>query len=282
MTLRNKVFGLPQVIGNSRFPMNSAYRYAVQIEIYGSTCLQPFNLYDSIKVTMKQNVYDYSFEMRRTRKRNITFGLVLALSVILFLTLLLNLVLFPVLVRSSSMDPDIPKNGAVFITPLVRTPGRGDVVYLSSLDGEKIPAPKAFVNRIVEFFTLQQYYPFGHTNRISGKPMLRRVVGLPGDQIYMKDYVIYVKPRGQSQFLTEFELSDKDYDLKIYSVPAEWDGLVSSGNMDTITLGKDEYFVLADNRIEASDSRLWGPVQHSVIKGKALLQYFPFNKIRLF
>lgn len=231
---------------------------------------------------MKQSVYDYSFEMKRARNRrfSVTFGLVI--TVVVFLTLVLNFILFPVFVRSESMDSDIPKNSALFFTPLSRTPERGDVVYLSELDGVKLGAGKSFVNKVCKFFTFQQFYPFGYTSRMSGKSVVRRVVALPGDTIYIKDYVAYVKPADSDIFLTEFELAKKNYNVHIYSIPVEWDGLGSIGNIQQRKLGKDEYFVLADNRIEGSDSRLWGTVSSENIKGTAVLQYFPFKKFKFF
>lgn len=229
---------------------------------------------------MKQSVYDYSFEMRQVRNRKFSLALKVIISVVLFITVFLNFVIFPVLVRSDTMEPDIAKNGAVFVTPLDRSPSRGDVVFLSSMDDEKLSTGKLIVNKICEFFTLQQFYPFGYTKRMSGKPMVRRVVGLPGDTVYIKDYVAYVKPSDSSLFLTEFELSRKNYDAHIYSVPVEWDGIGSVSNYKQIVLGDDEYFVLSDNRIESSDSRVWGAVSGERIKGRAVLEYFPFQKFK--
>ncbi len=231
---------------------------------------------------MKQSVYDYSFEMKRARNHRlgITFGLIV--SVVFFITMFLNFILFPVLVRSDSMDSDIPKNSAVFVTPLVRNPERGDVVYLSRLDDEKLGAGQVVINKLCEFFTLQQFCPFGYTNRMSGKPVLRRVIGLPGDTVRIKDYVAYVKTPEDNTFLSEYERSKKGYNTHIYSVPAEWDGLGSIGDCDEFTLKDGEYFVLADNRIEGSDSRVWGPVSGSRIRGKVVMEYFPFKKFRFF
>lgn len=231
---------------------------------------------------MKQNVYDYSFEMRRERKRKITFTLTLSLSVILGLTLFLNIFLFPVHVKSDSMESDIARNSAVFVTPLIKTPHRGDVIYLSREDNLKLSWYSVVVNKVVAFFTAQQYEPIGYTKKMSGKNSVRRVLALPGDTVYMQDYVLYIKPKGESHFLTEFEMCSKPYNIHIYSVPVEWDGLGPSSNMEEITLGKDEYFVLADNRVEAVDSRLYGAISSKRIRGKVLLEYFPFSKMRTF
>ena len=231
---------------------------------------------------MKQNVYDYSFELRRSRKKSITAAFTVTGILVVVLTLVCNLVLFPVFVRSDSMGPDISKNSAVFVSPLFRSPKRGDLVYLSRLDDEKQPLPLSILNKVVAFFTFQQIEPFGYTDRLTGQPSIRRVMALPGDTIYMKDYMLFVKPQDKNLYLSEFEMAEKEYSIQIYSVPVEWDGLASTGNMEPITLGEDEYFVLADNRIEALDSRLWGSIPGDRIRGKVILEYFPFKKFKFF
>ena len=161
-------------------------------------------------------------------------------------------------------------------------PSRGQVVYLSPADEEKLPLYKSAINVAVSFFTFQKYRPFNSRNRMTGKNSVRRVVALPGDSYYMKDYVLYVKPAGQNFYLTEFELTSKPYNIRIYSVPAEWDGMGCAGSITETNLAKDEYYVLADNRIEGIDSRSYGPVKAGRIKGRLLLQVFPFNKMSFF
>ena len=231
---------------------------------------------------MKQNVYDYSFELRRSRKKSITAALTVTGILIVLLTVVSNWILFPVFIRSDSMLPDLTKNTAIFVSPLFKNPKRGDLVYLSRLDDEKQPLPLSVLNKVVAFFTFQQIEPFGYNDRLTGQPCVRRVMALPGDTIYMKDYMLFVKPQDKSLYLSEFEMAEKEYSIQIYSVPVEWDGLGSTGNMEPMTLGEDEYFALADNRIEALDSRLWGTVPGDRIRGRVVMEYFPFNKFQLF
>lgn len=231
---------------------------------------------------MRQNVYDYSYEMRANRRKKVSSALIIAGSIILFLSLFLSFILFPVHVSSDSMETDIAKNSALFVCPLVKTPRRGDVMYLGRQDGKKIAWYAKILNRVISVFTAQQYEPFGHTTKMTGKDSVRRILALPGDTIYMKDYVLYIKPKGENLFLTEFELAAKPYNIHIYSVPVEWDGMGAVGNLEEITLGENEYFALADNRIEAVDSRVYGNIPASRIRGRVLLEYFPFTKIRIF
>ena len=133
------------------------------------------------------------------------------------------------------------------------------------------------------FFTAQQYDSYVDKNLPGTNYQLRRIVGLPGDELYMKDYVIYVKPQGEKHFLTEFELSEKPYNLTFITPPAEWNGTIGvKGSFDSIVLGPDEYFVLGDNRISISDSRLWGAVSKQDMKGKLILRYFPIASLKLY
>lgn len=231
---------------------------------------------------MRQNVYDYSYEMRKKRRDKIVFVLSVVVSVFLGISLILHFVLFSVSVKSDTMESDIVRNGSLFVSPLFRNPKRGDVFYISRMDGEKTSVPRGMVNVLSRFLTAQKFYPFGWSQRMSAHPVIRRVLALPGDTIYMKDYILYIKPAGEKLFLTEFELTGRPYNIHIYSVPAEWDNIGVSGNMSEMTLQKDEYFVLADNRVEGTDSRVWGTISSSRLKGKVLMEYFPLNKIRIF
>ena len=138
-------------------------------------------------------------------------------------------------------------------------------------------------HNISSFFTAQQYDSYGNKSFPDTNNQLRRVVGMPGDEIYMQDYVLYIKPAGEKHFLTEFEIVENPYNVTFFVPPADWDTEIGvKGSFDEITLGYNEYFVLADNRKSSDDSRLWGAVKSEDIKAKVLLCYFPFKNFKLF
>jgi signal peptidase I len=106
------------------------------------------------------------------------------------------------------------------------------------------------------------------------------VIGLPGDEISMTNFVFRVKPQGSSYSLTEFELADKPYNPAIPQVSALWDESIPfSGSMDRLVLGPDECFVVSDDRGNTNDSRTWGPVSTSLITARAVFRFWPVSKI---
>ena len=62
------------------------------------------------------------------------------------------------------------------------------------------------LNSFVKFFTAQQFSYNKNRKLMGDQYLIRRVIGMPGDSIYMRDHVLYIKPKGEKHFLTEFEL----------------------------------------------------------------------------
>ena len=228
---------------------------------------------------MEKNIYAISYKMRRELYHKIFSVAGIVLIFFVLVSLFMTFIIFPVANKSDSMSPDIPAGSYEFVSPLLKNPERGDVILLQNYKDGKMSPFKRILRTISLFVTVHKWQPF-EENPVSGtRPVLRRVVGLPGDTIYIDRYVVFIKPAGQSHFLTEFELTNSRYNAKILVPPALWDSdLGARASISQITLGNDEYFVLGDDRLSSTDSRIWGPVKQSSILGKALVLYFPFNK----
>ncbi len=92
------------------------------------------------------------------------------------------------------------------------------------------------------------------------KDFVKRVVGLPGEVIEMRDGRVFV----DGNLLEEPYLASKD------STDRVWD-----------RLGEGEYIVLGDNRSQSNDSRNWGPVPEANLRGKVWMVYWPVPGIRI-
>lgn len=227
---------------------------------------------------MSNKLYQFSYELERQHRTRISIIALTVVVVFLVIELSLAYFIFPVRQTSVSMNPDLESNSCVLVTPLDKNPDRGSVILLKPLNEKRLPTFKWLVNTFSLFFTARQFSPFINKEIMGDNFMLRRVIGIPGDTLYMRDYVTFVKPQNAKHFLTEFELVEKPYNVNITVPPANWEeGVSVSGNYETITLKDGQYFVLGDNRLGSLDSRVWGIIDSSRIAGSALMIYYPFS-----
>lgn len=162
-----------------------------------------------------------------TWSRDLVMSLIIAAVVILF-------IYQPVQVEGTSMEPALVNEERIFINKFtyrfgIEKIGRGDMVV------------------------------FRFPNDPS-KSFIKRVIGLPGDEIRIDKGQVFVNGRR----LEESYLPDG------YRDDSSWGpGKIATGH----------YFVLGDHRRSSNDSRNWGAVHRDLIYGKAVFVYWPLDKI---
>ena len=94
----------------------------------------------------------------------------------------------------------------------------------------------------------------------SKRDFVKRVIGLPGETIEVKDGVPFV----DGVVLEEPYLTTKDH-----------------SNIRKVELGAGEYYVIGDNRAHSNDSRSWGAVPEENLRGKVWMIYWPAPRIHI-
>ena len=97
---------------------------------------------------------------------------------------------------------------------------------------------------------------------------IKRIIGLAGERVVIQNGTVSVVTENGIQ----------RYTLEEQYLPAQNQ---TYGNIDLV-LKEDEYFVLGDNRLSSSDSRIWGPLKEQNIVGRALIRAFPIDQFKVF
>lgn len=127
-----------------------------------------------------------------------------------------------------------------------------------------------------------------------GKDFIKRVVGIPGDEVEIRDghvlingkelvnedYVQYLdKFRQPMSYKAEQLGRDKYQELWVSGrLDAELDDVLRD-QFGPVRVPEGSYMAMGDNRDRSCDSRYWGPVEMRYIKGKAWFIYFPFSRM---
>ncbi len=138
----------------------------------------------------------------------------------------------PVKVEGTSMLPELVDQERIFVNKFlyrIDQIERGDIVVF--------------------------WYPLDST-----KSYIKRVVGLPGDVVDVREGDVHVN----GQLLNEDYVPLNFFDRRSFS---------------PVYIEPGHYYVLGDHRNQSNDSRMWGLVPDENIYGKAVFRYWPVNKM---
>ena len=98
---------------------------------------------------------------------------------------------------------------------------------------------------------------------------IKRIIGLPGETVEVKNGHVTIKNKDNPEGSVLDESAYLDASV------------VTTGNT-VVTLGKDEYFVMGDNRTQSSDSRSFGAVERKLFVGRVGVRAWPFDRATTF
>ncbi len=168
-----------------------------------------------------RKIFNYFLEVAKI----IIFALLIVIPIRVFL-------FQPFIVRGSSMEPSFYEADYLIVDQLsyrFRSPERGEVIVF-------------------------------HYHQISERPHIKRIIGLPGEEVVIESGKIFITANGETINLEE------NY------IP--YPGVTGK---ERIFLGEDEYFVMGDNRRSSYDSRNYGSLPREAIIGKVFFQISPFS-----
>lgn len=170
------------------------------------------------------------------------------------LFLLLTTFLGRFVIRQTSMEPTFHEGQRVLVS---RIGSFWNDFFIGTAHASGRPTPD------IVLFRRGQVAVFYDTPTLTGDPLIKRVIGLPGDTVHIQDGDIYLNGEKQREPYIHGEITSC---------------ITSCGPW---VLGNDEYFMLGDNRSVSRDSRSFGPIHGGQIIGRVVLKYWPLENFQL-
>ncbi|HWH43177.1 MAG TPA: signal peptidase I [Thermoleophilaceae bacterium] len=196
----------------------------------------------------------------KEKKQSSLVELVSVVAVALLLALGIQAVLVkPFRIPSESMVPTLEVGQRVLVDRVTfrfGEPERNDVVVFKPPQGAQTD-------------TCGADHPSGSpcpapTDEQADTNFIKRVVGMPGDRLKVIEGRVYINGKVQDEPFIQ-----PDAGCPLCELP------------DEITIPKDHYFMMGDNRGASDDSRAWGPVPKKWMIGQAFSTYWPPKRIGL-
>ena len=193
-------------------------------------------------------------ERRKTVKKGgglLEFLIILIVSFVLVFGFVRPFVVEAFYIPSESMVPTLEVGDRVLANKFIyrfTDPHRGDVVVFESVEGGGggETGPFSGIQRLVT----------GESATAEPPDLIKRVVGVPGDRVAVRNGVLYVNGERQKEPYLNDEFPDRSF-----AAPTK--------------VPEDHIFVMGDNRANSRDSRFFGPVPQKNIEGQAFVRFWP-------
>lgn len=213
-------------------------------------------------------------------------------SAILLASLLMFFVIQAFKIPSGSMRMTLIEGDHLFVNKFIYG------IHIPFSNGKRILEFKKVKHKDIVIFSAPES-ALSKTEKEKGikKDFIKRAIGLPGDKIQIINKKVYVndvlldEKDTSGRIYVRFEDDPYTYpEMKIFKTQQEYQSVWEKGgfvnlpvrdNFGPVIVPPKHYFVLGDNRDRSFDSRFWGPLPDRLLKGQALIIYWPPNRIKI-
>ncbi|EJE7233860.1 signal peptidase I [Clostridium botulinum] len=196
---------------------------------------------------------------KRKVKKEIESWIFSILGAILIAGLVNSKVFAKVRVQQNSMENTLFTNQQLIVDKLSYNfvePKKGDIIIFheNKEKGTIAEYTLEMVDNIISKFNNNK------TDIEEDDRLIKRVIGVPGDEVDIKDGYLYLNGKKLEETYANGETISREFKLPI-KIP------------------ENKLFVLGDNRMVSKDSRMFGLVDYKQVEGKAIYRVYPFNHV---
>jgi len=161
-------------------------------------------------------------------------------------------VVIALIIRWQVIEPRWIPSGSMLPTLQIK-----DKILVEKLTPRIIPKSNLskLKNEIIVFNVPEQLIKAGYDSDIA---LIKRVIGVPGDKIEVKEGNLYLNDIAQNNSIADNNIN---YSTGPFVVP------------------ENSLWVMGDNRNNSMDSHIWGFLPYKNVIGKAIFRYWPLNNI---
>lgn len=205
--------------------------------------------------------------MKNNFKRYIKGWIISCTIALIIVFILKTFIGMPTTVKGTSMIFSLYPGDKLFLstwsTNFGKVPERGDVITFEAPSVLNLDNSKNYIaiydKNSRSFGDKVLYYSLG----ISKSSFIKRVIGLPGDHVEIKNNCVYING----------EKYQEDYIIGAMKTDMSHGGIC-----DDVVVPENCVYVLGDNRSASMDSRKFGCIPVYKIEGKVILRWWPINK----